>query len=486
MTAASRPTDLDAPAGVPAPDDVADLADRAAAALPSLLSAYAVPGTVVAVGRGDDVAVRSAGIANVRTQLAMLPDTRVCVGSVTKVLTAALTMDAVRTSRLGLHTPVSHYLPELAVLGDQTAPTTVEHLLTHRAGFYGDVMNDDGRGEDALTRYVTELPERTFHQCAPGMVTAYNNAAFCVLGRLVERLHDQPFEDVMTRHVLDVAGMESSALFPEQVMPFSFAVGHRAHESAASSEPADMVGCHRSLNPAGGLIATAQDMVRFGLRTLAASDDDPTVFGAVPGMLDPRVPGNSVAASVGLAWLRRELNGHQLAFHGGRVADQVSMLALEPGSGTVVFVASNADTGHLLQEDVLSLLFPSTGAGADERMQPLPTVHQVEATDLAGWYAAPDAQLLLESASAFDGPLLRLSVRAVASDSDQSMSFDVGPWRRDAADLTPYRGATWAAAEGYFRGRRAVFLDAAGQPCTPGQTVTWLSWLGRLYRRTTA
>ena len=105
-----------------------------------------VPGLVALVARGEDVAVVTLGTRD-STGVPMARDSLFRGASITKPVTAALTMALVEDGRIDLDAPVADLLPELAEprvlrtlespLDDTVAcqrPITARHLLTGTAG----------------------------------------------------------------------------------------------------------------------------------------------------------------------------------------------------------------------------------------------------------------------------------------------------------------------------------------------------------------
>ena len=78
-----------------------------------------------------------------------------------------------------------------------------------------------------------------FEQLAPlGRHFSYNNASFCVAGRIIEVLTGATYEEALRELIFEPLGMERSFLIPDQVMLHRFAVGHQAAEDG-----------HRVLSP---------------------------------------------------------------------------------------------------------------------------------------------------------------------------------------------------------------------------------------------
>lgn len=122
-----------------------------------------VPGASVGVLHEGEDSVLTTGVSNVDTGHAVEPGTLFMIGSTSKTFTAAAVLAMVEDGLVDLDEPIVKYLPDLR-LADPVARDTVttRHLLTHSAGFLGDVDFDMGWGPDALAaaalRYG-ELPQ---------------------------------------------------------------------------------------------------------------------------------------------------------------------------------------------------------------------------------------------------------------------------------------------------------------------------------------
>ncbi len=129
------------------------------------------------------------------------------IGSTAKTFTATAVMVLVEQGRIELDRPVRRYLPGLRLRDEHAAETlTVGQLLNHTAGWDGgDSWTDTGEGDDALERSVALLADLP-QQFAPGTGASYNNAAFVLAGRVVEKVTGETFERALARLVLDPLG----------------------------------------------------------------------------------------------------------------------------------------------------------------------------------------------------------------------------------------------------------------------------------------
>jgi len=226
------------------------------------MEARSVPGVAIAVVSGGEEETAGHGVTSIENPLEVTPDTLFQIGSIGKTFTATAIMRLVEQGKVELDVPVRTYLPDFRLADDNVAATvTIRHLLTHTGGWEGDYFDDFGLGDDALARMAGRLEE--LPQLTPlGEVWAYNNAGFYVAGRVIEVVTADRFEDVMKGLVLEPLRLEQAFYFTDDAITRRFVMGHELdeHEETIVSRPW-AVG--RSANPAGGLITTARDLLRY-------------------------------------------------------------------------------------------------------------------------------------------------------------------------------------------------------------------------------
>jgi uncharacterized protein YbbC (DUF1343 family) len=187
---------------------------RIDAAVEEALAARELPGAVVLVGRGDRVVFRKAygNRALLPARETMTVDTVFDIASLTKpVATATSVMILVERGRVALRDPVVRYLPEFAAGGGEREKVTVEHLLTHRAGFPPD---------DPLELY-TGTPEEIFArkyreplEAPPGTRFRYSDVGHEVLGELVRTVAGEPLDLFAEKNVFVPLGMKDTHFRP--------------------------------------------------------------------------------------------------------------------------------------------------------------------------------------------------------------------------------------------------------------------------------
>src|SRR2546429_726397 len=158
---------------------------------------HRVPGAAIGVTfRGADTYAFH-GVTSVENPLAVDAGTLFQVGSTTKTFTATAMMRLVERGDVDLDATVRAHLPELRLQDEEVAArVTVRHLLNHTAGWQGDLFLETGDGDDALARYAARLGEA--RQVAPlGTTVSYNNAAFSLAGRVIEKVTGRTYEPAL-------------------------------------------------------------------------------------------------------------------------------------------------------------------------------------------------------------------------------------------------------------------------------------------------
>ena len=319
-----------------------------------------VPGVAVGIVQGDDEYAAGFGVTNLDHPLPVDTETLFQIGSTTKTMTGTALMRLVEQGKVDLDASVRTYLPDFRVADlSVSEEVLVRHLVTHTGGWFGDDFTDTGRGNDALATYVTEMAD--LPQIVPlGRFFSYNNAGISAVGRIIEVINHQPFEDVIQEQVFAPLGMEHSYFFPEQVMTQAFTAGHAAPPDDPDGAPqvvADWA-FPRAVNPAGGIISSVEDQLRyarFHLGTGATPGTEVLSEESRAAMQSLHGPGGSLGLYLldgfGVTWMVATLGGKRLIRHGGSTNGQQSVFLLLPDDGFGITVLTNSETGAILAEE---------------------------------------------------------------------------------------------------------------------------------------
>ena len=304
-----------------------------------------VPGATFGLRDAGETYTGGVGVTHVEHPLPVTDETIFQIGSITKTVTATAMMRLVEWGQLDLQAPVQAYLPEFHVRDDVVSErVTVWHLLTHRAGWTGDIFTDTGGGDDAAARYVDGMAD--FKQLAPlGRHFSYNNAAFCVAGRIIEALTGATYEAAIEELIFEPLGMERSFFFPHQVMLHRFAVGHQAAENG--DRVLSPWAIPRGMNAAGGICCHIHDLLRYGAYHLG--DGSPLLRPqSLAEMHERQTPSLPYMGWCGLAWMISGGDGERRLWHTGGTNGQNAILTIVPDHQLALGMMTNGDKGTAL------------------------------------------------------------------------------------------------------------------------------------------
>lgn len=352
-----------------------------------LANEFGVPGTAAGLWYKGRAIYACHGVTSIENPLPIHEHTLFQAGSIGKNFTATALMLLAVEGRVDLEAPVRRYLPDLQLkdkaVGEQV---TLLQLLNHTAGWEGDFFPDTGEGDDALVRFVLRMNE--LEQLAPpGAVFSYNNAAFCLAGRVIEKVTGDTYESAIRKLLLEPLGLRESFFFRDQVMTRRFVVGHKPSEGNAL-QVARPWALPRNGAPAGGIVTSVSDLLawaRFhlgdfhdahGLQRLTSSQ--------LAAMREPTVhmPGCGFGDAFGLGWFLGRVGDTWLVNHGGSTNGQEASLSLLPEHGWSLALLTNSSPGGMAFNEAAKKCVLSVCTGlVDKEAQPVAAT----AVDLAAY-----------------------------------------------------------------------------------------------------
>jgi CubicO group peptidase (beta-lactamase class C family) len=322
--------------------------------LAALCDAYDIVGAVVGSSIAGERMVTVHGLANASTGAPMDRSTFLLAGSVTKAMTASVVALLVADGRVDLDAPVISLVEQFRVADpDATAAITVRHLLSHTSGFDGDIWPDVGDGDDAIARVVASLG-RCAQQSAPGTAFSYNNAAYAVLGRVIEQVTGTTFEVALRSLIAEPCGATfttDAALIDRAAT----AVGHLPAPDG-TQQPLEQAIGPACLAPAGSRTwATIDDLLAFGELHLGRHGDR-AVHDSLIAMRRPQLfvddPNNGGTMALGVFLDDRW--GTPVVLHDGGVAGQAAYLRILPEHDAVLAVMSTGGVAQVFHRHVFA------------------------------------------------------------------------------------------------------------------------------------
>lgn len=328
------------------------------------IAAGGPPSIQIAVGQDGKIVFEGAwGLADVENNVPATTETMYRTASISKWMTAAAAMALVEKGKLDLDQPIQTYCPALP---EKRWPITTRHLLTHTSGIrhYTDYSDELAAAKtdaermavelkhlrDQLSRYqrYTEIAPtlETFRDDAlrfePGTDYLYTSYGYRALACVLEGADGgRDFRGLLREEVFTPAGTpeiiddDAWAFVPHRAGLYSLASGHGLRR-------ADLRDVSENL-PAGGHLATATELVRFGLRFY---EGDIVSAESIRLMESPlKGPDDKPVEDLhghGLMIMPLPVSGTLIGHTGGQ-AGTASVLFRHPERDYVVAVMSNAD-----------------------------------------------------------------------------------------------------------------------------------------------
>nr|WP_262908658.1 serine hydrolase domain-containing protein [Hymenobacter translucens] len=380
--------------------------------LQDFIRRWKIPGASVAISRhGQLVYARGFGYADLSRRVPMQPHNLLRVASVSKPVTAIAIMKLAEDSVLDLDHPVfgpGGYLDDpyyTSVITDERIYSiTSRQLLEHSAGWnrsssYGEFASSDPIdfplhvaetlhapnpvGDSTLVRFLLQKGL----DFAPGARYAYSNVGYLVLGKVLERLTGQRYEDWVRNHILVPSGVQEARLGrnlltdrQEREAAYFSRSQRESSYGTGKTVPGAYGGWNfEAMNAHGGWVFSARDLVRL----LLAVDGDsaqPDVLSAASAA-SMREPSDN-NRRYGKGWM---LNRQGVWWHTGSLDGTASCVFHTPDGFTWAILLNARATSNRFWNELENLgwtclrdqeswptlnLFPPTQSAAGLRAAP--------------------------------------------------------------------------------------------------------------------
>ena len=309
------------------------------------------------------VLARSYGWADREKKLPVQPDSVFRLASVSKPITAVAVLKLVEEGKLTLDTKAFELLnlrPVVESLRDpepRLRQITIRQLLQHTGGWDRDKSFDPMFRSDRIAQATNSARPASAENVIrymlshpldfdPGTRYAYSNFGYCVLGRVIEKVSGQPYEQFVREKILRPIGIQHMRIgatldgrqAPGEVRYYTRDDGLAQNVFPGPPEkvPWPYGGFHlEAMDAHGGWIASAIDLARF-----AAALDDPQhspllkpetlamMYAPPPAPVSRKADGSMEASYYGCGWSVRPsgTNGKANCWHNGSLPGTNTLL----------------------------------------------------------------------------------------------------------------------------------------------------------------
>lgn len=217
-------------------------------------------GNVLIVQNDTVLFSKSYGMANQEFKISNDRQTKFRVASITKLFTSSLIYKLIDERKLTLDNTIYDVLPEYE--GEGSQKVNIHQLLTSTSGIQGLESNGDIVYEKKYTS------DEVFQKYAsgkldtiPGTKFSYNNADYIILGKVLEKIHQKPFETILKDEILDPLELENTGVLNYKVID-KLATSYFWNEESNQFER-DIPYYGENYGPSGNMYSNLDDLNKF-------------------------------------------------------------------------------------------------------------------------------------------------------------------------------------------------------------------------------
>jgi CubicO group peptidase (beta-lactamase class C family) len=309
-----------------------------------------IPGLAVAVVVNDKIVWSEGfGFADLENKIAVSPNTRFRIGSLSKLLTAAALGRAYDQGKIQLDVPVQRYVPSFP---RKEQEITIRQLAGHLSG-----IRQYSRDEFINRQHYDKVTDslRIFEDSPllfpPGTKYAYSSYGYDLLGAAIEGAVKQDFMSYLERQLFRPLKMKSTMADQGQ-KPVPNRTQFYSRDSTGKVVDAPFTDLSDRL-PAGGLLSTADDLARFGA---ALMKDGLLKKETRALMFTSQRASDGKETGVGLGWrIGKDEKGRCILLHGGDSIGARAFLLVYPEQRVVVAMLSNLTFARFAEPDAIKL-----------------------------------------------------------------------------------------------------------------------------------
>jgi len=325
------------------------------------------PGVAIAIiNRGEVVQTITRGLANVEWNVPISPNTIFRIGSITKQFTAVAIMMLCEDGRLSVDDPIGKFLPDIS---PTLASISLRQLLSHTSGIanYTDLPEYVPNSRNVVTpKEISALFENLPLDFEPGSAYRYSNSGYLLLGRILETVTEQSYENYLRDHIFRPLGMHQTSYLNVAPIVYGRASGYSTNSDGIfNASFLSMTWPHA----AGALGSSVTDLALWH----AALRDNRLISQQTLSMMHtPAILLDGSSCGYGFGWMVGSFNEHRFVHHAGGINGFSSYMAWFPDDDIAIILLSNLGGFPILKvaETILRLFrttpvipLPLHGAG---------------------------------------------------------------------------------------------------------------------------
>ena len=330
----------------------------------SIIKQHVDSGTssAISVGLVDENKTIFFNYGEIKKESGIIPNNKTVyeIGSITKTFTATLAMLLEQKEIISLKDPIVNFLPEFENSDFDKRKISLFHLLTHTScisefsvGLFASQMfslmttgkskiKEYNYGLNAFLEYASNLKLND----EPGTTFRYSNVGFGLIGKILERITNKTYDELVKIHICDELGMKDTGINILESHKEKLATGYsfKNKEIDYWNVPA--------IESAGSLRSTTEDMTKFleavlGIKETSLSS---TFVQCQQTKMNPRIPSTMklFTKSLGISlstfrmgWFVFPQKNVDILGHDGGTEGFASFMAINPKNKSGVIILTN-------------------------------------------------------------------------------------------------------------------------------------------------
>ena len=216
-------------------------------------------GSIALFEDGKKIYARAIGFSQIVPQkINAKPETKYRIGSISKMFTATLIFQLIEEGKLDLSATLDEFFPMIP----NAEKITIANLLNHRSGIHNFTSDSSYLKWNTESRTHSEMIEIiSSHKpdFNPGAKTEYCNSNYVLLGYIVEKIRQVPYNEVLQKQICSKAGLENTYLGGKTDVSKNESFSYQYTSEWEKQPETDM----SIPQGAGAVVSTSSDLCKF-------------------------------------------------------------------------------------------------------------------------------------------------------------------------------------------------------------------------------
>lgn len=311
--------------------------ERAIDAIFAAVDQCQLPGAAVGIAvDGTPVYRKGFGLANAELPVALTPQIRMRIGSISKHFTALAYLLLCEEGKAGIDDPIGAHLPEVH---PAMRRVTMRQLMANISGLrdaHDITWQFSGRGLPVTSAEVLALYRDVADaNASPGAAWIYCNGGYLLLSAAIERIAGQSLETFLKERIFAPIGMHDSLLrrwdsdfVPNSATLHTQIAPGRFNRSYLGS----------ALAGEGGIVSTVDDMLRWLAHMDAPTVGSPATWSSIK---TAQRLSNGTVTGYGFGLITARYRGVETLYHAGGLMGGNAQMLKVPAAGLDIIVMVN-------------------------------------------------------------------------------------------------------------------------------------------------